>query len=75
LPVPLQGEDGYRCVLIRPDKFLPSHANVFRNLPQQRWCNISAGMVWNGGAPAIRVAELHMRPALPHYGEPMLFKQ
>ena len=60
---------------ISVDKFLPSQADVLRNLPQERRGDIAAGVVWNRGAPAVGVAELNVRPALPDGHESVLLKE
>jgi len=52
--------------LAMTEKFFDGEADVFGNLSQQDWRNITARMKWDGGSAPIGMAKLTMRTALPH---------
>ena len=47
------------------EELLHRHADVFRDLTQQRWRNVATLVGRNGGAAATRIAELLMGAPLP----------
>ena len=55
-------------------KLVESEADVFGDLAQQQRRNVSAGMVRNGGATAIRVSILHVRTPLANELEARRFQ-
>lgn len=50
-------------------KLFDRHSNIARNLPQQRRRYVPATMIRHCRPTAIRVAKLHVRPALPNAGK------
>lgn len=66
-PPPLPSMHVWRpLALAMTEKFFDGETDVFDNLSQQDWRNITARMKWDGGSAPIGMAKLTMRTALPH---------
>jgi hypothetical protein len=57
------------------EEFADDHADVFDDLPEQRWGDVTTAMIGDGGLPTVRVLKLAMGSPLTDQLEPMLPKQ